>query len=439
MQQICRHRQFAPFVAGLYAFVFALILFIRPVASDTQKLYIITPYPETFARTIIAEFQRRTGIEVGLSFKATSTLVDHLIANEGRGADVVWMSSPVGIYELNSNGLLATDPDDCVFAYSRFGVMWRHDLLDKRSLAAPHAWTDLADPRYLNEVAMSAPSRSGTTAVFVEAVLQSEGWQRGWALLQELGGNLVTVTARSIGVREGLLQGRFAVGVGIDFLAKTTVDGPTPLRFLASPTGYLLPASVCALKNAENPEAAKALVAFLRSPPGQALLVDPLTQRVSLDEARHELAQQAGGFKTFDTELAGRRRGLVAVLFDQLITYRREDLNAFWTAYHQTNALALTLGDTLGASRKAAVLDRLSRARALAGAVAVADFMSAEPAFTEVFKAPPVPISDLRGLRARLQEEWGNDSRSRLREAAALVASAEELLSESRQSLATGQ
>lgn len=437
MQPRRRHKQLVH-LAALCVFLFAF-LFIRPVSSATQKLYIITTYPETFARKIIEEFQRRTAIEVSISFKATSPLIDHLIANEGRCADVVWMSSPVGIHELSRKGLLMTDPDDCAFAYSRFGVMWRHDLLEKRSLAAPQAWTDLTDPRYRNQVAMSSPSRSGTTAVFVEAVLQSEGWERGWALLQELGGNLVTVTARSIAVREGLLQGRFAVGVGIDFLAKTTANGPTPLRFLASPAGYLLPASICALKNAENPDAARALVAFLRSPPGQRLLVDPLTQRISLDEARQELAQQTGSLKTFDTELAGRRRGLVAVLFDQLITNRREDLNAFWAAYHQANTLALTLGDANGASRKAAASERLAAARAIAGAVAVADFMSADPAFAEVFNTPPVPSSELRGLRARLQDEWEEDSRSRLREAAALVVSAKALLNQSRQSLATGQ
>jgi phosphoglycerate transport regulatory protein PgtC len=341
------------------------------------------------------------------------------------------MSSPIGILELRQNGLLADDPTDCVFAYSRFGVMWREDRLAARGIVPPKSWHDLVLPQYRGEVGISSPSRSGTMAIFVEAVLQTEGWAEGWAQLQELGGSLATITARSIGVREGLLHGRFSVGVGVDFLAKTIDERRAPVRFLASPSDILLPASACILRRAEEPELAKLFKAFLRSDDGQALLSHPLTQRISLKEGQNALTS-ASGSKIFDTGLAERRRGLVAVLFDQLITYRQDDLRRFWTAWHDVNALAPVSIDVGGAQRLE-ITERLARARAIAGAISVPDFMTNDPAFTSIFKlsAKAVPPSEMRGMYQRLLEDWLLDSRRRLRDAGELVAASRGLIEKS--------
>lgn len=45
---------------------------------------------------------------------------------------------------------------------------------------------------------MSAPSRSGTTHLTVEAVLQGDGWEDGWAKWKFIAGNFATVTERSL-------------------------------------------------------------------------------------------------------------------------------------------------------------------------------------------------------------------------------------------------
>ncbi len=437
MQQETRRKRL-PFHPEIALLVLLLIAPFRLSASETQKLIVATTFPEEFARTVGKAFeQRHPGMVVSFSYRATSTLVGNLIADEGRGADLVWMSSPVGIRALMQNGLLAGAPEACVFAYSRFGLMWRQDLLDVRTIAAPSRWQDLAQPRYRGEIGMSSPSRSGTTAIFVEAVLQAEGWRRGWALLQEMGGNLATVTARSIGVQEGLLQGRFSIGIGVDFLARTTGESDTPLRFLASPADILLPASACVLRSAENPGPARVFSMFLRSSEGQALLAHPRVQRIPLDEGRRTLAAQPPQSRAFDTALAEQRGGLVAVLFDQLITYRRGDLGRFWAAYHDTEARAAALEEN-GRPRKAEIANRLAQARHIAGAVSVPDFMTTDTAFTDIFKETSGPTSELRGIRSRLQEDWTADSRRRLREAGALVRSASDLIEEQRPSLASG-
>ncbi len=424
MQQRPPHRRVRLFPGAALLFLL-LILPLQLHASEKRPLSIATTFPEELAQVIGRAFeQRHPDIAVTFSYRATTALIEHLTANEGAGADLVWMSSPAAIRELMKSGLLADDPADCVFAYSRFGIMWREDLLAARGIPPPAAWSDLALPRYRGEIGISSPSRSGTMGIWVEAVLQSEGWERGWAQLQQIGGNLATVTARSIGVREGLLHGRFAIGVGVDFLARTTASGGTPVRFLASPGGMLLPAGACSLRRAEHPETAGQFKAFLHSPEGQALLSHPLTQRISLEEGRRLLAAGAPGARIFDTAMAERRSGLVAVMFDQLITYRQADLRSFWTAYHETAALAAASGVDAGGPPHGEAADRLRRARIIAGAVGVPDFMTEDAAFTTLFKTAPGPASDLRGMRRRLQEDWIEDSRSRLRDAGAQVSAA---------------
>lgn len=64
---------------------------------------------------------------------------------------------------------------------------------------------------------MSAPSRSGTTHLTVEAILQGKGWQEGWATLKSISGNFKTVTERSFGVPDGVNSGSFGLGIVIDF------------------------------------------------------------------------------------------------------------------------------------------------------------------------------------------------------------------------------
>jgi ABC-type Fe3+ transport system substrate-binding protein len=56
------------------------------------------------------------------------------------------------------------------------------------------------ESKYFNHLVISAPSRSGTTHLTVETILQAYGWEKGWALLLNAGGNMGSITDRSFGV-----------------------------------------------------------------------------------------------------------------------------------------------------------------------------------------------------------------------------------------------
>lgn len=57
---------------------------------------------------------------------------------------------------------------------SAFGICWNKENLERRGIKAPAAWTDLADPAFENQLAVSDPTKSGTVAAMFECILQVE-------------------------------------------------------------------------------------------------------------------------------------------------------------------------------------------------------------------------------------------------------------------------
>jgi hypothetical protein len=102
-------------------------------------------------------------------------------------------------------------------ALAGYGLMWNTRYLQAHKLAAPKEWADLTKAVYHGHVATSSPSRSGTTHLTFETILQGEGWDKGWNQILQIAGNCAAVTERSFGVPDGVQNGQFGIGLVIDF------------------------------------------------------------------------------------------------------------------------------------------------------------------------------------------------------------------------------
>jgi ABC-type glycerol-3-phosphate transport system substrate-binding protein len=181
----------------------------------------------------------------------------------------------------------------------------------------------------------------------VETVLQRHGWRKGWEIWLRLAGNLATVTARSFSVPSGVAQGRFAIGLSIDFLGRS---GTGDLGFAYPAENVFLPASIAVLSTARNPEGARRFAAFVLSEAGQKLLAEPRINRhpvaAGIAPAGREdlfaLARSAQTGFVFDAALSGRRYELVNILFDELITERLVRLQKFWRLHAEIREKAQT-------------------------------------------------------------------------------------------------
>jgi phosphoglycerate transport regulatory protein PgtC len=343
-----------------------LLLALARPGLAREEVVVITSFPaslyEPFRRAFEAQepdFRLRM-----LNRKTTAAIA--MVAGGRFEADLFWASAPDAFEVLREAGKLrpipaglrpvspriggfpvdAPDGTFRGFSISGYGMMWHQPSLERAGLAPPKAIADLTDPRYRGLIAMSAPSRSGTTHLMVETVLQRHGWQKGWEIWQRLAGNLANVTARSFSVPSGVAQGRFAVGLSIDFLGRSGTGG---LGFAYPAENVFLPASIAVLSTARNPEGARRFAAFVLSEAGQKLLAEPRINRhpVAAGMAapdREDLFALAGAEKSgfvFDAAKSGRRYELVNILFDELITERLVRLQKFWRLHAEIREKAI--------------------------------------------------------------------------------------------------
>ena len=415
-------------------------------AELESQLFIVTSFPKAMFNRFKTAFQEHhPGVRIQILNKKTSAAISYIQETAARPADLFWASAPDAFEVLKQSGHLArhsvarssipaniaghpvNDPQGYYngFAVSGYGIMWNHQVLKKLGLPRPWEWSDLKKPVYYRKIGISAPSRSGTTHLIVETILQHEGWDQGWATLLEIAGNLATVTARSYGVPAGVNSGRFPIGLVIDFFGLASQASGHPVRFVYPTATTLAPANIAIIRNAPHPRIAAAFIDFLLSPEGQKILFEPAIRRLPVFPAAYKDAPEGypnpflGGTLVpginFSSDLSRRRYHLVNALFDKMITFRIKALNKAWKAIHEAEAALKETPD-------GALMNTLSRARRLAVRVPVDAAAVADPAFTATFKRvkrgiPPPP------RQAEIVEEWNRFAHRNQAEALALAQS----------------
>lgn len=334
---------------------------LAPTPSAAEDLVVLTSYPPAFYEIFKQRFEAANpDITVSILQRSTASGVRFLLERGDAEVDIFWASSPDAFELLKSQGQLQAiefdnptseqavagfpvhDPDGYYygFALSTFGVAYNPVYLEQHELSVPADWEDLTQPEYWGHIGITSPARSGTSHFIVEAILQSYGWDFGWATFSKLGGNLSTVTARSFGVLDGVKQFRFGIGPTIDFLVTMTEPESVNIRYEPLLPLLLAPASVAVLARAPNPEAAETFVNFLMSTEAQQLLLNPEIGRIPvLDDLRTvaltrddpSLLEMARQNETlFDSSLSARRYELINLMFDELVVRNRSVLSETW-------------------------------------------------------------------------------------------------------------
>jgi ABC-type Fe3+ transport system substrate-binding protein len=347
----------------VFAVVCCLLAGPSVAAGIEDKVVVVTSYPKDLTGPFKKAFEAKyPGTTVEVLQKKTSASVKYIQETaQGNTSDLVWASAPDAFEVLKADGLLnkytpkakgiparigsypINDPDGYYigFAGSGYGIMWN---MKAKKIPVPSDWDDLKKSVYHDHVGMSAPSRSGTTHLTVETVLQGEGWNKGWATWKEIAGNFKMVTERSFGVPEGVNSGDFGVGIVIDFFGFSSKATGFPVDFVYPKVTTLVPANIAIVKNAPHPQAAATFIEYLLSKEGQELLLDPAIRRLPVNPATYAKApkdfpnpfkdKSIGAAVKFDVGLSKDRYNIVNSLFDVMITYRRKDIAAAAKAIH---------------------------------------------------------------------------------------------------------
>jgi len=412
--------------------VLALFLFAPSVFA--KELVIVTSFPKELFETYKKAFEAKNpGIKVVVSNKPTPAAVTYVRETRAKPeADIFWASSPDAFQSLKSEGLLERyslpkeigaripakigdfpihDPDGNFFGFavSGYGLMWNRNYLQAHRLPAPKEWTDMSDAKYHGHLVISAPSRSGTTHITIEVILQAYGWDKGWALLLNAGGNMGAITERSFGVPEAVISGQYGIGVVIDFFGLSAIASGHPVDFAYPSLTSVVPANVGIVKSGPNPENARAFVNFLLAEPGQMLLFSPEIGRLPVipelyakgpKNYPNPFQMKLGGVR-FNTRLSSGRRAVVNSLYDHIITFRHRELRDAWgTIYRAEAALAKAKGADLAEAQRL-----VAEAKKLASQIPINEKKASEKEIGAAFKSKS-------GLKAQLETEWENFARS---------------------------
>jgi len=416
----------------------AAALFAASTAAETVT--VITSFPKELTAAYKKAFEAKYPNDK-LEILNKNTAAGIAFVREqpvGSRPEIFWASAPDAFEVLSSSKLLQksdaanpavpskigsypiNDPEGLYLgqALAGYGIMWNTRYLAANKLAEPKEWADLAKPEYFGHVAISSPSRSGTTHLTVETILQGEGWKKGWEQILAITGNSAAITERSFGVPDGVANGQYGIGLVIDFFGLAAKNSGMPVEFIYPSVTAIVPANIALVAGSKAPDAGKRFIQFALSDEGQQLLLDKQISRLPVLPATY--AKAPAGYPNpytgriqakvnFDSALSESRYYVVLALFDQLVTFRHKELAAATKAIHDAQKRLGT-----GSSRD------LDEARRLVFTMPVDEKQASDKALAGVFAADKKD-ADASKRRALIEDEWATKAKANYAKAVELA------------------
>jgi ABC-type Fe3+ transport system substrate-binding protein len=240
-------------------------------------------------------------------------------------------------------------------ALSSFGILQNTRVQRLAGLPQAQRWEDLADPKLFGWVGTGDPRNSGTMKVMFEAFLQAYGWEKGWKLLAQIGGNARGFDRGSSSTAKDVTLGETACAFAIDFYGASQIGvaGRSNMVFtLPADFTAINGDGICILKGATNLTTARRFLDFTLGEPGQKLWFLPLghpegPRRHALERSsiRPDFYRRYRGVSnievspfelnqsfTYDAKLARDRNDLLGALVGALLVDTHTELKAAWRA-----------------------------------------------------------------------------------------------------------
>ncbi|SNS88622.1 ABC-type Fe3+ transport system, substrate-binding protein [Noviherbaspirillum humi] len=426
----------------------AVLACLFSAAVHAAPITIVTSFPKEITETYKKAFEKKyPDIKVEILNKNTVASLAYVKENApGQRPDIFWASAPDAFEVMSREKLLEkapevknpaapakignypmNDPEDLYYgqALSGYGIMWNTRYLKANNLPAPAEWSDLTKPAYFGHVATSSPSRSGTTHLTVETILQGEGWDKGWTQLLQIAGNCAAVTERSFGVPDGVNSGQFGIGLVIDFFGLAGKYSGFPVEFVYPKVTSVVPASIGLIAGGKNPADAKKFMQFALSSEGQLLLLDPKISRLPIVPYDKLGGKVPAGYPNifevaqksrvqFDSELAEKRYHVVTSMFDQTVTFRLKELQAATKAIHEAEK-------KLAAKPNPKAAELLKQARDTAYAPVVDEAQLKKPGFLDPFLKSVSKKTEGGSPLAAIEEQWNTRAKANYQKALELA------------------
>ena len=403
----------------------AIAATLAPLCAQADTVTVVTSFPKELTTAYKKAFEARyPGDKLEILNKNTAAGIAYVREQPaGSRPEVFWASAPDAFEVLSGAKLLAkigpgnpaipakvgnypvNDPEGFYRgqALAGYGLMWNTRYLKANNVPEPKEWADLVKPVYFGHLAISSPSRSGTTHLTVETILQGEGWTKGWAQMLAITGNCAAITERSFGVPDGVSNGQFGIGLVIDFFGLAAKNSGMPVEFVYPSVTAIVPANIALVDGSKSPEGGKRFIEFTLSEEGQTLLLQKEISRLPVLPSIY--AKAPAGYPNpfggkiqakvnFDSNLSESRYYVVLSMFDQMVTFRHKELVA------ATKAILDAEKRLAGKPSPA-----LEEARRLVLAPVVDEKQAADKTLLALFKAKKTD-AEASKAKAKVEEEW---------------------------------
>ncbi|MBK7657937.1 MAG: extracellular solute-binding protein [Betaproteobacteria bacterium] len=403
----------------------AIAATLAPLSALADTVTVVTSFPKELTTAYKKAFEARyPGDKLEILNKNTAAGIAYVREQPaGSRPEVFWASAPDAFEVLSGAKLLAkigpgnpaipakvgnypvNDPEGFYRgqALAGYGLMWNTRYLKANNVPEPKEWADLVKPVYFGHLAISSPSRSGTTHLTVETILQGEGWAKGWAQMLAITGNCAAITERSFGVPDGVSNGQFGIGLVIDFFGLAAKNSGMPVEFVYPSVTAIVPANIALVDGSKSPEGGKRFIEFTLSEEGQTLLLQKEISRLPVLPSIY--AKAPAGYPNpfggkiqakvnFDSNLSESRYYVVLSMFDQMVTFRHKELVA------ATKAILDAEKRLAGKPSPA-----LEEARRLVLTPVVDEKQAADKTLLALFKAKKTD-AEASKAKAKVEEEW---------------------------------
>lgn len=423
---------------SLAAFLLFLnVLSLSALASD-DRVVVLTSYAEEVSSRFQAAFERAyPGKRVEILWRHGEDAYYHFLQNGDKDIDVYWTPAPGNFALLRKENRLArleldqkalpgdiggvsiSDPDDyyAAFELAGYGIAYNPDAVKALGLQPPKDWADLAASPYAGKVQMPIPGSVGFAPVLYEAILQGYGWEKGWAIVSEIGGNVTFNRAALPDGKDAVATGEMAARMTMDFFVSiaTGTEGSGKISFAYPSRTVYNPAHIAIFAKAPHPKTAREFVDFALSEAGQRLLLHPDVHRLPVRPALYgkvpklavnPFTQDNYGY---NASFGRERRGLVSAMFDVMLVRFHDEQVALWQSLHAAESAGLgTESD-------------VQLARALLTTPLVSDAEQEDTALRQTFAFTEKAEKSVSAERTQIEEKWIAELTGRMSEARRLL------------------
>lgn len=249
-------------------------------------------------------------------------------------ADLLWVGDASDYLTFKEQGILeayvspesekvpaAYKDEDDLYCGARLVVMgMAYNTQNATEEEAPKHWKDLLNETFRDQIIMTDPTESGTTAYLVGALVNNEAY--GWAFFEDLAAMGTELDSGTSGTHNNVASGGYKVCIAVDYVTQTLESQGSPIKFVYPAEDTIAISSPIALvKGCANPDNGKLLYDFILSEEGQTVLMKadctPIRDGVAKEGALSASEIAAIALKPDEAKLAQEKQDTLDH-FDQL-------------------------------------------------------------------------------------------------------------------------